>query len=203
MDEDKLRDAVRGLRLPDGAKARIAENVRKQILKGSEEKEMEKSRRNFKKTALIAAAAALCLCFTAALAAGVAGHFRNVKTWTGTVTGTVYEQAAEEIGVTAAPGESGVTVRAAFTNPGQLPYRELEKLSIGSGKLQGEDGTVIARWTDAGTAEVTDGGAVLTIPAEVAAGQRYTLTVDSFVGESKADAPLEIRGPWECEVAAE
>lgn len=200
MDGERLKKAVRGLRLTDSARARIVGNVRNQMMKESEEKEMEKSRNHFRKTALIAAAAALSLCFTAALAAGVAGHFRDVRTRTGTVTGTAYEQAAEEIGVTAAPCEGGITVRAVFNDPGQFPYRELEKLSVGSGRICGEDGAVIARWTDAGAAEVTDGVAVLTIPAEVTAGQRYTLTVDFFVGESKADAPLEIRGPWECEV---
>ena len=37
------------------------------------------------------------------------------------------------------------------------------------------------------------------IEKELVKGENYTLVIESFEGSKKADAPLEIKGAWECE----
>jgi len=44
-----------------------------------------------------------------------------------------------------------------------------------------------------------NGKITVAIPLETLESGSYKLIVDSFVGGSKADQPLEIHGNWECE----
>lgn len=146
---------------------------------------------------LIAAALITTLCCVTAFAAVSGGWFADVKNGFGAVTGTEYHNATEEISVTAEADNSLLTVHVTFLAPEQFPYREVETLRIGDytiGDLHG---------TETEAVPIGNGTAQLTVPiGDLPAGE-YTLSIEQFIGEKKAEQPLPIYGDWECKFTVE
>ena len=158
----------------------------------------EKKRFPAQKPLAVLVAAVMCAgCAVGAVAAGRAGVFKDVAKWTGTVTGTRYEQATAEITAGAAYADGTLTVKARFETPTEPPYSELETLAIGSYQVLDGTGEIVAAGGPTGAVPVENGGAEIKIACTLTEG-RYTLRIESFVGGSKADAPLPITGGWDC-----
>ena len=196
MDLSNLKQAAETIELSADARARIAENCRETLQKENFSMNTKRTRRMPR--ALIAAALVLCIGLPAGMAATNTGFFRDVTNWQGAITGTVYEQATNEIAVTVTAAADTLTIEADFRNPDTAPYRELETLAFGKYQILNADGAVIAEGESSESAAVADNGAVLTVPFDAVPGA-YTLVIENFVGGSKADQPLPITGHWECE----
>lgn len=200
MEPELLKHAVRPLRLPPPARARILRACRQLTEIGKENFAMENKKHRFaakRPLAVLAAAAVCAACAVGAVAAGRAGVFKNVTGWWGAVTGTRYEQAAAEITADAAYANGTLTVAVRFERPAEVPYRVLETLAIGEYQILDGAGQAVAAGGPTVAAPVENGGAVLTLPCALAGGG-YTLRIQSFTGGSKADAPLPITGGWDC-----
>lgn len=149
----------------------------------------------------------LCLCFTAAAAAaGHRGFFSDIIRWDGAVTGTKYEEASEEINVSAViDAEAGeLVVTAELLCPDTAPYSEIEKLEISDSRIENAAGDILSEDPDFSAADIVDGTAEIRIPFDrgtiISSGSgEYTLKIDAFTGSKKADQPLEITGTWECQ----
>lgn len=193
MDAYDLKNAVEAIRMPDGMTERLIEGCRT----AAEEREATmKKTMNFgwKKAVALAAVAALLLC--GAAAAG--GRFKDVVRWDGAVTGTVYEQATEELCVEARMEQGELTVQVRFLAPDDMPYAELDTLRLGEYQVVDAAGEVVAQGEGCDPAVIADGTAELRLPLAELPGGSYRLQVSGFVGEKKADQPLPILGAWEC-----
>ena len=153
---------------------------------------------NFKKVVSIAAVIALCLCGSVA-AANHFGAFKDITNWTGTVTGTEYVQATDEIEVSAVAEQGVLTITAAFLSPSPSPYIEQETFSIGNYQIIDASGDVIVDAEGDDFVEIVDGKAVMTVSLKGIDNGDYKLLISSFVGSKKADQPLKISGNWECD----
>ena len=138
--------------------------------------------------------AALLLC--GAAAAG--GRFKDVVRWDGAVTGTVYEQATEELRMEARMEQGELTVQVRFLAPDDMPYAELDTLRLGEYQVVDAAGEVVAQGEGCDPAVIADGMAELRLPLAELPGGSYRLQVSGFVGEKQADQPLPILGAWEC-----
>lgn len=201
MDYEKMRESVKRIRMSDDMKARIKNKCKSETVQEMEDIAMKKNKVNgwSKKWAVAAVVAALCLCFAVgAVAAGNSGYFKDVTDWTGAVVGTRYEQATDEIEVSVAAAEDGITVCAVFVNPDAFPYRELDNFGIDSYRIVDMSGKTVIEGERTDLFEIADGKAEIKIaPNDIADGE-YKLVIDAFVGDKKADQPLRIGGEWEC-----
>ena len=149
--------------------------------------------------AAAAAALAVAVCGVAGFAAIKGGYFSDEKNFLGAVTGTRYEQASEEISVTAQTNGSYVDICIELLNISEAPYCYTETLAIGEYTLTDESGATI----DIDLAEIqaapADGMAVISVPVSSLNDGSYSLEITQLLGCSKADAPLKINGKWECE----
>lgn len=214
--EDQLKNQVKQIKMPEETKKRILEQCNEKITTEMEKKQMKNitvnenagNRKNmvskFKKPVMIAATLAICLCLTGitALAANgkLEGFFKDKVNWNGAITGQTYEQATEEIEVTAKLKEDALVVAVNLLDAVKAPYTEIETLSLGEFRILDETGKAVSSVEEAALEAVVleNGQAELVIPAEELADGAYTLQISSFVGEKKADQPLEIKGSWEC-----
>ena len=153
-----------------------------------------------RKPAAVFVAVALCLSLavTAAAASGVLkGHFRDITNWQGAIVGTSYEQAADEISMDVTVNGNELTALATFANPQMAPYSEAEKLGIAAYKVVDANGKAVAEGAAEST-EVANGQAAVSIRLDSIDIGSYKLIVTAFVGEAKAEQPLNINGNWEC-----
>lgn len=123
------------------------------------------------------------------------GIFKDEVNIYGAITGQSYEQATDEIDVSAEVGVNQLVVTATFVDPMMPPYSECERLGISAFQILDAEGSVVAEGS-AESAEVSDGRAIVGIPLDGIAPGSYTLSVSSFVSEKKADQPLNISGSW-------
>jgi len=192
MEINKLKDTAKTIKMPEEMRERIAARTEKALMQ-------ESGSVKTKRPAVIAALIAACLCLCAAGAAvGNAGFFRDIVRVDGAVIGTAYEQATEEIAVSAQTEGDILQVEAIFLAPDRTPYREIDALRIGVWKITDDSGSVAAEGKNTVAADITDGRAKFAIPLEGLKSGAYALRIDAFTGESKADQPLGISGAWEC-----
>ena len=153
----------------------------------------------FKKLPALATAAMLCLSLSlGAVGIGQLGHFRNLTSWTGSVIGTVYERATQEIQVGLSVEQNELSITAVLLFPQKKPYHTLNTLSVGRYQITDRSGTVIVESTGSHPLPLSDGEVTLTLPLPDVEPGHYQLLIHSFVGEKKADQPLEIQGRWSC-----
>ena len=200
MEFEKLRAAAKTIRMSDEAKCRIVRNCKTQI-RNSRKETVMKTNHNciFRKSAVVFAVLAICLSLsvTALAATGtLQGFFRDIVDYCGTVIGTSYEQATDEIAMAVTVNGSELTVLATFEDPQMFPYRETEKLGIAAYKIVDANGNVVKKGA-AESAEVSNGQATVNIQLGDIDRGSYKLIVTAFVSEKKADQPLEISGSWE------
>ncbi len=168
-----------------------------------EETKMPNSENRKRRWSGTAAAAAVAACVgisgISALAASdtLQGFFKDIFHG-GAVIGTAYEQASDEIELNITEVSRGLTVELIMSYPEKVPYSELEALDIGSYRIVGADGSIIAEGSTT-SAELRNGCAAVRIPLDNVSGGDYSLIVSEMTGFRKADQPLSISGIWECD----
>ncbi|MBE6122784.1 MAG: hypothetical protein E7190_08720 [Erysipelotrichaceae bacterium] len=198
METGMLKEEVMKIEIPEVMKERIAAQCTSRMQEGG--------KAGFRLRPASVSALFL-ICFALAGVSGLAygklqGYFRDVKNPIGAVTGTAYEDADEEIMISAERKDGRIIAGITFADKEMFPYRELELIRITEYELQDEDGVVIP--AEAGDAAVIkDGTACVTLRADIPAGGRYTLIITELEGLKKADQPLKIHGTWECSFSAE
>lgn len=206
-------EALDAMRFTDAQKTRMAERIAaeasRSLVRGQasgandrrKAASMKPSARSsfLRNPAAVAAALAICVALplTALAASGsLKGLFVDVTDHRGSIVGQTYEQATDEIVVSAAVEKGELVVTATFDDPKAPPYSESERLGIGAYRILDADGKVVAEGRTE-SVEVADGQAVVSIPLNGVGPGSYTLAVSSFVSEKKADQPLSILGSWE------
>lgn len=195
MDFYGIREAVESIQMPKSARARICTNLNAR--KGFPMKKY------FTKASATAAVLVLCICIpVGAMASGKTGFFRDKVNPIGAITGQTYENATDEIRVTAKAVDGKLLVTAEFLNPEKAPYFVLDTLSLEGyhldGKATTEDGLIIAEATVKHIVPITDNKAIFSLPLNPGA---TTLTISSFEGGAKAHQSLTISGTWEVEIS--
>ena len=162
-----------------------------------------KSGKKWVRIATVAAAVTLCLGLggiTVMAASGeLDGFFADVTRWDGAVVGTTYEQATEEIEVSASVNGDSLIVEAVFLQADKAPYVEIESFGIQAYQIKDETGNVILEGNLSETTDITDDKISMTLPIDELLGGSYTLIITEFVGAKKADQDLPVKGYWECE----
>ena len=202
MEFENLKSAAQEITMPEEMKRRIAHNC-KQIETTMEEHNMNNRKNNsfLKKPVAVFAVLAVCLSLsvTALAAAGtLKGFFKDITNWQGAVVGTSYEQATDEIVVNVTANGEELTVLATFVDPQIFPYREVEKLGIVSYCIVDTNGKTVSEGAES-SAEVVNGCTAISIRLDDLDSGSYRLMISAFVGEKKAEQPLNINGNWECE----
>lgn len=192
MEINKLRDAAKTIKMPEEMRERIAVRTEKALMR-------ERNSVKTKRPAVIAALIAACICLCAAGAAvGNAGFFRDIVRVDGAVIGTAYEQATEEIAVSAQTEGDVLQVEAIFLAPDRAPYREIETMRIGSYVIADISGKAVGEGENTVSVQISGGRAAFEIPLSDIPSGEYVLQIESFTGEKKADQSLRISGAWTC-----
>ena len=201
MDFLSLKKSVESVEMPDDMRRRILDRSKHILEQNMEEHSMKKTKIRMKRPVAVAAVLVLCLCLPIAGAAlSNSGAFKDVTRWDGAVTGTVYENATNEIDIaTVADDTLEVTVKLLV--PDSAPYSACEELAIGDYQIMDAAGDVVVEGSNTNSAVVDNGRAVVYIPLDGIADGAYTLRIQSFVSMKKADQPLPITGFWECNFA--
>ena len=161
--------------------------------------------RKWTRIATVAATVALCLGLggvTAMAASGkLEGFFEDVTRWDGAVVGTTYEQATEEITVSAAVSGDSLVVDAVLLKVEEAPYAYVEGFGVQKYQIVDAKGDVVAEGISSETVVITDGKVSVELPLDELESGNYTLIITEFVGTAKAEQDLPIKGYWECEFA--
>jgi len=201
MEYEKLKNAVETITMTENMKHRIIKNCEREILNLSNETIM-KTKKNtfFRKPAVSFTTLLICmsLSITAIAATGrVQGYFQDIIDYRGAVIGTSYEQATDEISVSADINNDEMIITVNFLNPQEMPYSELERLGIATYQIVDANGKMVKEGAIK-SMEIVDGQAVINLQIANLDGGSYKLIITEFVGEKKADQPLKIKGNWEC-----
>ena len=152
--------------------------------------------------ATVAAAVALCVGFggiTVMAASGkLEGFFADVTRWDGAVVGETYEQATEEIEVSASVSGDSLVVDAVLLKAGEAPYAYVEGFGVQKYQIVDAKGDVVAEGISSEAVEITDGKVSVELPLDEFESGNYTLIITEFVGTAKAEQDLPIKGYWEC-----
>ena len=198
MDFKKLKKDIEKITISEEMQNRIIENCHLELKKERNVVFMKK-KISFKKSITVAVAFALCLCVSiAAVAASDAGVFKNITNWNGTVVGSYYDQASNEIEVCAKAVDDNLIVKATMLTQDVAPYSVVETYSIIDWQIVDMQGNVIVENENIALIENDDNVLEGSISLNNIDSGNYKLLVKSFIGESKADQPLEIKGSWEC-----
>ena len=157
-------------------------------------------RRTFKRPAILIATLLLGACLlgvTAFAASGkLRGFFKDIIRWDGTVVGTAYENATDEIELEIAEVADELVLKVNFASPDAAPYKYLETLSIGDYKIVDMNDKIVVKGTATETAEIIDGTTNIYIPLEGIAAGEYRIMIGQIIGGKKADQPLGMSGTW-------
>ena len=175
----------------------------------SETEERNMNKNQIKKTVAAAAIALVCVfaVVSTTFADSIKGMFKDITRFDGAVTGSQYINATDEVSiaveeVTVLENKVLVPVEITFLNPGTVPFREFEWVEVDVFEILNEDGEVVVNEKDANVvSSITDGIVNLSLEVEagkLVVGENYTLIIESFDGCKKADAPLAVKGKWEC-----
>ena len=189
---EELKNALKQIEMPDDMKERIQKNCLAELSNETEGNRMKK-RNPMKRTFLIAAVLVLCLPVIG-MAVSNSGTFKDIKNIFGTVTGTEYHAAANEIEISAKAENHTLTVTASF--PDTVPFSEFEMLAIDAYQIMDNTETILIDHKDALISEIADGQASYILPLNDLEKGTYTLLIDTFTGSKKADQPLPIYGNW-------
>ena len=146
--------------------------------------------------AAVAVPLMLAIAGTGAYAVSKSGFFRDKTNMFGTVTGSVYENADEEINVSLGYEPEIITVKVVFSDPNAFPYREFETVDINEFSVTNQTNGSEVSCGEIAPAMINNGEAELKIPVGKLDSGSYSVTVSSFLGEKKADQPLEVKGHW-------
>jgi len=196
----ELSQKIQEIEMPEEMKQRIIRNCYNK----TEVKAMRKNK-VFQKPVVAVASVMVCLCLvgvTAVFAANgkLEGFFKDITRWDGAVIGISYEQATEEIKMSAVAAEDELTVTAEFVKAEMIPYKEFETFGIKEYRIMDEQGNVVIKGDTTEAFEIMEGKVNIVIPIADFSSGKYTLVVSGFIGSKKADQPLTLGGNWECEI---
>ena len=203
MMMELLAKKINEIEMPEAMQERIIRNCHDKFSK-AENNMNNRAKYYFIRKPLVAAASlVLCFCLAGGVVLAATGHlqgfFKDITKWSGTVTGTEYEQATDEIKISIVKATDGVTVLVTIIYPDMVPYSELELLGIEEYEIVDQSGKVVMEGETTEMFEILDGKANVTLPFENVPGGNYKVVVSGFVGSHKGDQPLVISGNWECE----
>ncbi len=216
MERNLLKEEIQEIKMPLAMQERILENCRNAGLEEKEnafmakkiatdtnkQKTRKSSTRKWTRIATVAAAVALCLGLggvTAMAASGkLEGFFADVTRWDGAVVGTTYEQATEEIEVSASVSGDSIVVDAVLLKAEKAPYAHVEGFGVQKYQIVDAKGDVVAEGISSEAVGITDGKVSVELPLDEFESGNYTLIITEFVGTAKADQDLPIKGYWEC-----
>lgn len=169
----------------------------------NKQKTRKSSTRKWTRIATVAAAVALCLGLggvTAMAASGkLEGFFADVTRWDGAVVGTTYEQATEEIEVSASVSGDSIVVDAVLLKAEKAPYAFLDSIGVQAYSIVDAEGETLVEGTSNEKVGITDGMVSLKLPLDELESGNYKLIITEFVGSAKAEQDLPIKGYWVCE----
>lgn len=201
MDMKKFKKTLEKIEMSQEMQERIIRNCNSKKAFDMEEYAMNQSKKFWlKKSIPLVAALSAFICFSIVGVAAVKnGFFKDVTLGDGTVVGTTYEQASEEIEVKVTVDENELMVLVTMLSPDKPPYSVFEEFGISSYQIIDMSGNVVMK--DAGTelSQISNGQAEIAISLEGIESGSYKLVISKYVGSAKADQPLEISGTWECE----
>ena len=188
------------------AKAEMDTSLYEQKLESCRKKEDKKYMKK-----MVAAAVVMLVCVLAvgntAMADGIKGMFKDITRFDGAVTGSEYVNATDEVSITTGEVTTSETeffllVEIIFLNPGTAPFNAIELVEVDTFEILNANGEVVVNEKDANVVcSVNDGYAKLSLRVDAGkfnAVETYTLVIESFEGLKKADAPLAVKGEWEC-----
>lgn len=199
MEDRILTEMLMEIEMLEDMQARIIRNCYRNM----EGKKMNNNTKGMLKRPMIAVATlALCLCVTGVTALAstgkLQGFFQDITNWNGAVTGTIYEQATDEVELEIVDAKDYLMVSITMIKPDMAPYNSFETFGVESYQIVDKDGNVV----DAGRtepAEVVGDKVNVAISLENFAAGEYKLIVTKMVGNAKAEQPLVVSGIWECE----
>lgn len=143
------------------------------------------------------------------LATSIRGFFQDITNWQGTVTGTEYKQATEEIDIQVGEIRKNqenqflLPLTITLKKPEEPPYMETEEITLGAFNIINQSGKEIkAELIQYQTEPVSNGifeVGLLLDKELLEPNNTYTLQISSVFSHKKADAPLEIKGEWQTE----
>ncbi len=129
-------------------------------------------------------------------------HFEDVTAWNGSVIGTTYENATDEILFTLEAmeaAEATVSMTARFVDLQKLPYSEIEELSIPKYTILDQSGAVVMEGTaDYRVVDRERGETTFEVPLTGLEKGDYRIKMEALEGKKKAEQPILISGTWEC-----
>ena len=146
---------------------------------------------------MAAAVTVLCICLagTVMVSAGtLKGFFRDIIRWNGAVTGTVYENADQEINVSVFAEEDALHLT--LQCPDTVPYSEIEEWTITGYEVLDPAGNTVMENEPAEWSEASEGTVEITIPLTLQEHGTYRLVITEFTGRKKADRDLPVKGHW-------
>ncbi len=184
----------------EAEKIRMTEEMQNRIIRNCKEnKKTEVSlmrKTNYKKFVAVAAVVVVFLSISVStIATDGFGIYKEKKSLSGAIVGGVYENATNEIRFKTLSEGDYITVSATIIEPERAPYFSFDTIRVGAYSIVDSNGAVVSQGEGTERVAITDGTFEVKIPFD---GNGYRLCIDYFVGESKADQPLEIKGEWEC-----
>lgn len=217
MERNLLKEEIQEIKMPLAMQERILENCRNAGLEEKEnafmakkiatdtnkQKTRKSSTRKWTRIATVAAAVALCLGLGGVTAMAASGKlesfFADVTRWDGAVVGTTYEQATEEIEVSASVSGDSIVVDAVLLKVEKAPYAFLDSIGVQAYSIADAEGETLVEGTSNEKVGITDGMVSLKLPLDELESGSYTLIITEFVGSAKAEQDLPIKGYWVCE----
>ena len=199
MTKNILVKKVTEIEMPEDMQHRIIKNCYNEMEKNS----MKNKNIFFKRPMVAVASFALCLCLAGASALAATGKlegfFKDIKNWDGAVTGTVYEQATDEVQLDIIEVSDKLAVEITMMHSDKAPYSFFELFGIKEYKIVDKDGNVIVENENLEMSVITGDKVWVNLPLEKIGDGEYKLIVKEFVGSSKGDQPLPLTGVWECD----
>lgn len=199
--EKKLRKAIKSIKMSEEMEERILTKCYEKMEESAMSK--RKSKTGLKNPMVAVASLAVCLCLTGvtvlAATGKLQGYFKDVVRWNKSVVGTTYENATDEINITAySKAEGTISVIIELNDPTMVPYSEFESMGIVNYEIIDENGTVVMKGEETEVFDIVSGNVTADILLDIPEGN-YKFVTTELVGSKKADQPLPIHGTWECE----
>ena len=192
MDHRSIKENVEAITMPESVRTRVCANLSHTFT--------NPKRTRFRRLLTIAAVLALCLCIPiGAAASGRKGRFRDVYNWKFAVVGTAYDNATEEIAVTAQSDGNTLLVKATLLVPEQAPYPYISMLSIDSYRIVDANGKPLYKVHNEAKIEAAEcQGNSFVIPISLTAPlpSGSALVIETFVATAEFEQPLPISGNW-------
>ncbi|MBR5228476.1 MAG: hypothetical protein IKV96_01425 [Firmicutes bacterium] len=197
MNLSSIKNTVESIEMSDEMRKRIINNTKTAVYMDMEVKSMKTI--NKKRFIAFAAAAVLCICLPiGVMAMNGTGFFKDVTNISGAVTGSVYEQATNEIKVETVVANDNLIINADFVNTDMVPYSEFDVLKIAEYEIVDGKGNIIINNSSTESVAICDGNIQWTVSTTDLESGDYILNIKSFEGGKKADQPLNVSGIWKC-----